>query len=508
MSIEIDPQPCPIDHLVEQGSDAAAALMLQDRILTFADLRSRVGKLAAWLSSELPTKGSRVASWAAKGELTCLLPIAAARANLVYVPINPALRRAQVEHILADSGAEIIIGNSTRLLALGDGLKAGTYRGISEQDVLDIIDNYQNRLEPSIAHTDDLVSILYTSGSTGKPKGVMLSHANIWLGAVSVAHYLELSSDDVTMALLPFSFDYGQNQLFSTWFAGGAVVPFNYLLPKDVPKNCEKFKVTTIAAVPPLWIQIVGTDWAPNAVKSLRRLTNSGGSLNPDLVERLRSIFPEAKLFPMYGLTEAFRSTYLDPELVAKYPTSIGSAIPFAEVLILDEEGNPVKQGQEGELVHCGPLVAKGYWQDKETTKKRFRPAPAFSKYPGTAVWSGDRVKQGENGLLYFVGREDNLIKSQGNRISPQEIEDAALETNLVSEAAAFGIYDDVIGQAIHLAVTKTSGVQDAKELLPKLLATKLPKFMQPGKIHWYEELPLNSNGKIDYPALKRGVDQ
>jgi acyl-CoA ligase (AMP-forming) (exosortase A-associated) len=355
-------------------------------------------------------------------------------------------------------------------------------------------------LGPSGADSDDLAAILYTSGSTGQPKGVMLSHANLWLGAVSVAHYLGLARDDVTLAVLPLSFDYGQNQLLSTWYAGGSVVPLDYLTPRDVTKACVKHAVTTLAAVPPLWVQLLEQDWPAEAVAPLRRLTNSGGALTPDLVRRLRATFPQASLFAMYGLTEAFRSTYLEPALIDAHPTSMGRAIPFAEVLVVGDDGQVTADGEEGELVHCGPLVAQGYWRDAARTAERFRPAPAQSRYGGTAVWSGDRVVRDAEGLLHFVGRRDAMIKTAGNRVSPQEIEEAALRTGLVAEAVALGVPDERLGQAIVL-VMRGCAEDDA---LRAALKRELPNFMQPHEIRWIEAMPLNPNGKIDREALRR----
>src|SRR5690606_23228682 len=274
-----------------------------------------------------------------------------------------------------------------------------------------------------------------------------------------VASYLGMAGDDVTLAVLPLSFDYGQNQLLSTWYAGGCVVPLDYLTPRDVIKACSRHGVTTLAAVPPLWVQLVEQDWPRDAVTPMRRLTNSGGALTIELVRKLRTIFPQAKLFPMYGLTEAFRSPYLDPALVDSHPTARGTAIPFAEILVVGDDGEVTAPGVEGELVHCGPLVAQGYWNDPARTAERFQPAPPASDHGGMAVWSGDRVRRDADGLLYFVGRRDAMIKSAGNRISPQEIEDAALASGWVVEAVAIGVPDERLGQAVHLIVRGSGNV-------------------------------------------------
>jgi len=509
-----DPIPCPIDHLPERavaaGHGEQPALVLRTGTLNHNQLRQRVAGLAGWLAQMVPQRGARVASWAAKGELTCLLPLAAARAGLVNVPINPLLKRAQAAHILGDSGAKLLLGTGARLASLepGDLPPGCAALGEGEALALALAEAEAGRaLAPSAADPGDLAAILYTSGSTGRPKGVMLSHANMWLGAVSVAQYLALASDDVTLAVLPLSFDYGQNQLLSTWYAGGAVVPFDFLFARDVANACARHGITTLAAVPPLWVQLTEIDWPEQARAPLRRLTNSGGALTVDLVRSLRGLFPQARLFPMYGLTEAFRSTFLDPALVDSHPTSIGKAIPLAEILVINEAGEVAADNEEGELVHCGPLVAQGYWQDPERTAERFRPAPAASTYGGTAVWSGDRVLRDGDGLLYFTGRRDAMIKSAGNRISPQEVEEAALATGLVAEAVALGVPDARLGQAVHLVV-RGAASDAARAELPKRLQRDLPNFMQPAAIHWRKQLPLNPNGKIDRTALQIECNQ
>lgn len=504
-----DAPPLPLDHLAERAGLAGCgdqpALVLRHGTLDHKALARRVGELAQWLIDTLPEPGARVATWAAKGELTCLMPLAAARAGLVHVPVNPLLKRAQVAHILADSGAQLLLGTPSRLASLTPEDVPEECRMVDESTALVEAGALGRRCGPSDADPASLAAILYTSGSTGRPKGVMLSHANMWLGAVSVAHYLTLARDDVTLAVLPLSFDYGQNQLLSTWYAGGSVVPLDFLFPRDVVKACAQHAITTLAAVPPLWVQLTETPWPDAAKASLRRLTNSGGALTADLVHRLRASFPDAALYPMYGLTEAFRSTYLDPALVDQHPTSMGRAIPFAEVLVINDAGEVAAADEEGELVHCGPLVAQGYWQNAVRTAERFRPAPAASEYGGIAVWSGDRVRRDATGLLYFAGRRDAMIKSAGNRISPQEIEDTALATGLVAEAVALGITDPRLGQSVHLVVRRAAGQgEDAADLLSKALQRELPTFMQPQHIHWREAMPLNPNGKIDRTALAR----
>jgi len=492
-----DPQPFPLDHLTLRGAADAPALIVREAVLDYAGLEDAVGRLAGGLRARGLVSGARVASWLPKTKLTSLLPLACARAGLVHVPINPLLKRAQAAHILADSGAELLIGGAARLASLESGDRPDNCVAIDEGEAETLFP--ADPLPPSSAAQDDLAALLYTSGSTGRPKGVMLSHANMWLGAISVAHYLRFDASDRVLAVLPFSFDYGQNQLFSTWAAGGCVAPLDYLTARDVIRAVERHQISTLAGVPPLWVQLVEAEWPGGAARSLKRLTNSGGKLSPSVIRRMREVFPDADIYSMYGLTEAFRSTWLEPELLDTHMESMGKAIPFAEIMVIDADG---READEGELVHAGPLVAQGYWQDPERTAERFRSAPPSSRYGGTAVWSGDRVRRDADGLLYFVGREDGMIKTSGNRVSPTEVEEAVVASGYATEAVALGLPDARLGEAIALVLRPDR--RGDEEALRAWLRQQLPNFMQPGPILWRDELPRSPNGKLDRVALKQ----
>ena len=498
-----DPTPFPLDHLTLRGRPEAPALITREGVLDYAGLERHVASLAGALAAEGLEDGARVASWLPKTRMTSLLPLACARAGLVHVPINPLLKRAQVAHILADSGADLLITGAARLATLEAGDVPANCRAITEDEGAAWLER-EGGLRPSSRDPDELAALLYTSGSTGRPKGVMLTHANMWLGAISVSHYLGLTPEDTTLAVLPLSFDYGQNQLLSTWAAGGCVVPLEYLSANDVIKAVQRHDVTTLAGVPPLWVQLIEAHWPPLATLKLRRLTNSGGRLPTSVVRRMREMFPAAEIYLMYGLTEAFRSTYLDPGLLDDHPDSIGTAIPFAEVMVARADGSIADPGEPGELVHTGPLVAKGYWNDPARTSERFKPAPPSSHYGGTAVWSGDQVKADEEGLLYFVARADAMIKTSGNRVSPTEVEEAAIASGIVAEAVALGVPDDRLGEAIALIVRPTAdhGRQSEADLR-NYFRRQLPNFMQPSHILWRDELPKSPNGKLDRERIK-----
>lgn len=497
--IALDPQPRPVDHLTQFGQPHHPALAGRAGELTYAALESAVARLAGWLAGQGHSAGDRVATWLPKSLTACLMPLAAPRAGLIHVPINPQLKRAQVAHILADSGARLLVSQPARLaLLMGGDIPDGCASATVEQ-----APPAGDPLPPSTVDPDTLAAILYTSGSTGRPKGVMLSHANLWLGAISVAHYLRIDPADRVLAILPLSFDYGQNQLFSTWAAGGCVVPLDYLTARDVVAAVERHAITTLAGVPPLWVQLMEAEWPRAVAMALRRLTNSGGALTPAMVRSLRARFHNADLYPMYGLTEAFRSTYLDPDLVDEHPDSIGRAVPFAEVMVVRPDGSRAAPGQPGELVHAGPLVAHGYWRDPERTKQRFRPAPEWSGEGGMAVWSGDTVVEDAHGLLRFVGRDDEMIKVSGNRISPTEIEEAALAGAEAAEAVAIGVPDPRTGHAILLVARPQGDAARAEAALRDRLRRDLPNFMQPARYVWRDELPRNANGKLDRARLR-----
>jgi acyl-CoA synthetase (AMP-forming)/AMP-acid ligase II len=480
-----DPTPFPLDHLAVRGDPADPALIVGGELLDYRALNEAVGRLAAALKARGVADGDRVATWMGKTRLACLMPLAAARAGLVHVPINPILKAPQAAHILADSGAALLIANAARLATLTD---PGEATIVALEDWEDADDP----LPVSDCDPDKLAALLYTSGSTGRPKGVMLSHANLWLGAVSVAHYLGLDRSDRTLCILPLAFDYGQNQLLSTWAAGGTAIAFDYLLPADVKKAVRRHDVSVLAGVPPLWHQLVALDWSGSEGASLRTLTNSGGHLPEPVLRRLRALFPQARLHLMYGLTEAFRSASLDPALADAHPDSVGTAIPFAEIRIARPDGSDAQPGEEGELVHSGPLVAQGYWNNPEAAARRFR---------ADGVWSGDRAVIGDDGLLRIRGRDDAMIKVSGNRLSPTEVEELALASGAVSEAAAFGIPDEALGQVVALVAVAKGG--DAEQRLLAYFAANAPAYMKPQRILWREALPTGATGKLDRVALQ-----
>lgn len=466
-------------------------------VLTGGELDASVGSLARALIDRGMREGDRVAWWLPKTQAACLLPLACARAGLIGVPVNPLLKRVQVAHILADSGARLLVSDAVRLAGLETGDSADA-EPVDEQALV----TDAEPLPLSNHDAEEVVEILYTSGSTGRPKGVVLTHRNLMLAAESVRRFLRLSEEDRAVCVLPLSFDYGQNGLFSAWMAGGSAVALDYLLPADVVKAVARHNATVLAGVPPLWAQLVRAKWEGGAGDTLRRLTNSGGTLPVPVVRSLRERFPQAEVHLMYGLTEAFRASSLDPALVDEHPTSVGEAIPFAEVTVVRPDGSACNPGEPGELVQTGPLVAQGYWRDPERTAERYKPAPPAAALKGTAVWSGDTMMRDGDGRLHFVARTDSMIKVSGTRVSPTEIEEAAIASGEVLDVVAFGVADAEKGAVVRLVA---SGEEEGwPDRLLAHLKRETPAFMWPDRVVALGELPRSPNGKLDRAALER----
>ncbi|VXC21203.1 acyl-CoA ligase (AMP-forming), exosortase A system-associated [Massilia sp. 9I] len=497
----------------------AEALVYGAQRLDYAALAAAVEHAAGALLAAGVQRGERVAIYLEKRVENVAAMFGAAAIGAVFVPVNPQLKAAQVGYILADCNVRVLLTSPERLAQLGElagslpdlhtvyltgeALPASTLPAQSWQEAQQPpAPGELARWRPIDA---DMAAILYTSGSTGKPKGVVLSHRNMVAGARSVASYLENNAQDRILSVLPLSFDYGLSQLTTAFLAGASVVLLNHLFAKDIVKAVADERITGLAAVPPLWIQLAALDWPRDC--SLRYLTNSGGAMPVATVKALRAVLPAARLFLMYGLTEAFRSTYLPPSELERRPDSMGRAIPNAQVMVVRPDGTPCAPGEPGELVHRGALVSLGYWNDPAKTAERFRPAPGQDPaLPLTemAVWSGDTVRMDDEGYLYFIGRSDDMIKVSGYRVSPAEVEEVAHASGLVQEAVAFGVPHPVLGQAVVLlAVPLDAGLAPA-ELL-KACQRQLPAWMVPAHIGFSSEaLPRNPNGKFDRKLLQQ----
>jgi acyl-CoA ligase (AMP-forming) (exosortase A-associated) len=500
------------------------ALVHGNQRLTYTEVAQRVENLACGLREARLQRGDRIGVYLDPSVAQVLSIFGISQADGVFVPINSLLFPDQVIHIAKDCGMKGLITTGSKLSTL-----AAMLGEVSSLEFVVVAG--ENSSSPNVGlHSfafeelcrftppptwrqnnieKDLAAILYTSGSTGKPKGVMLSHANIMAGSSIVSTYLNITDAERILAILPFSFDAGLNQLMTAFQQGGTLVLMTFVFAREIVQTLLKESITGLAGVPTLWSLLA----QPNSMLQkhefphLRYITNTGGAMPQSVLAVLRQALPTMQIFLMYGLTEAFRSTYLPPEELDRRPTSIGKAIPNTEILVINNEGQLCRPGEIGELVHRGPTVSMGYWGYPELTARVLRPHPFLPPEVGNeekVCYSGDLVKMDEDGFLYFIGRRDTLIKSSGFRISPTEVEEVLFQSGKLREAAVIGIPDEILGQAIKAFIVPREGeVIDTEDLLV-FCAQKMPRHMVPKVVEVLERLPKTTSGKVDYPTLRR----
>ena len=480
------------------------AVVHKDHSVTYADFRSMVLSFARGLIERGLQPGDRCGIFLPKSPEECFAIFGASHAQGVFVPINPLLKGPQVSHILSDCQARFLLTNQTAYAQIQDEIEA-----LSDCQVVfvDELSQIPESVEvEDVRLGEDLAAIMYTSGSTGRPKGVMLSHRNLLAGTRIVCQYLKISSNDRLASALPFSFDYGLNQLLTSVAKNASIVLLTFRFGEDIVRSIRKHNITGLAGVPTVWALLLAS--APSLKKrplgGLRYITNSGGPVPQLTVKQLQERLPGTDIFLMYGLTEAFRSTYLPPDEIHTRPGSIGKAIPETEVIVVKDDGTIARPGETGILVHRGPTVSMGYWQRPEETDAVIRANPLKQKDTGVDLvcFSGDRVKQDEDGYLYFVGRNDAMIKTSGYRVSQSEVEDALMMTGHFESVTVVGLPDEVLGQRIHaIAKSRTNQGDDMRAVLAQLSAT-LPSYMIPKEIELVTSFPQTPNGKINLKQL------
>lgn len=485
------------------------AVACGDKSLTFKQLSQH----SAWLAKKILElgiqKGDRVAFFLDHDINQAISIYAISTAGGVFVPVNALLFPNQVLHIVKDSGARILITTKQRheniqeVLSKCPDLEYVIFAEDFEQD--------DGLWRNSGAIEGDLCCLLYTSGSSGRPKGVMISHKNLLAGCWIISEYLNLTGSDSLLGLLPLSFDYGLNQLVTMIALGGTYRFLTFRFPNEIVDALVEHEITGLAGIPPIWAVLVRSSLQRTKLPHLRYITNSGGAVPTAVLEKLKKFMPTTEIVLMYGLTEAFRSTYLPPRELDNRPTSMGKAIPNTEIFVVSKEGKVCGPNETGELVHRGPTVSLGYWNRPEETAKRFRPYPWDPEPEMVMEWSvfsGDLVYKDEEGFLYFVGRDDAMIKCSGNRISPTEIEEIIFQTGLVKQAAAIGVSDSVAGQAVKIFIVPLDGDEHSPEELEKKIidhcVSVMPNYMVPRFVEVMEDIPKTATGKYDYPALKK----
>lgn len=502
------------DNLPERAEKPA--VIDGDHSVTYAELSAETGRLAAYLHHCGIKAGDRVIVQLRKSMAEAAAMFAIAKVGAVVVNVNVQWTLEQLGYVADDCRARLMIveqkvADALALRPLPASVRHILCKGKApDAPRFDCWESAHGHPLDEMARLDtDLAMIIYTSGSTGKPKGVMLSHRNIIAGARSVARYLKLREDDRLLSVLPYSFDYGLNQLTTMMLMGGTIVHQPVAMATEVVGAMQRHDITGVAAVPPLWNQIIRLlEQKPAAFPALRRITNSGGKIPLNVLRRMPEVFPGADIYLMYGLTEAFRSTYLPPREFKRKMGSIGRAIPGAEIYVVKQGDGIAGPGEQGELVHRGPLVSMGYWGQPEATREKIRPCPELAHLIGEepVVYSGDIVEIDAEGDLWFVGRNDAMIKTSGFRVSPDEIEDLVCRSNLVADAVAFGINDNDRGQLVHVAVTPLPGFTEAA--LMRHCQRVMPHYMIPSRIHvWQDPMPRTASGKLARPDVRRHCD-
>lgn len=513
-----------IDDMLRRASTSwpdRTFLISGDEQVTFTQLDAMAGRFAGWLYSHGIRAGDRVGVHVQKSPEEIAIMLAAARIGAVWVNLSVHWNARQVRDQAEDCGMRVLVANPRRasellredwpeslelLVVLGEGpVEGDPARWVPWSRAEAVLPDRR-----TFPIETDMAAICYTSGSTGRPKGVMLSHRNFVAATQIVAEYLGNSERDRLLAVLPCCFNYGLLQILTMLLVGGSVVLQRVTMPAELAAALSRGDITGVAAVPSIWTPLAAhLAETGESFSGLRYITNAGGKCPDAVLAQLPGLFPGADIYLMYGMTETIRATYLDPELFETKRGAMGRPTRNTEIFIVDPDGRPVANGEAGELVQRGPTLAMGYWGRPDATAEKFRPCPGLGKTGQERFcWSGDIVRRDEDGVLWFVGRRDFMIKSNGVRISPAEIEEVVHHFPGLNHVVAFGAPDPVAGQAIELAVEAAEPGFDLNELR-RFCRQKLPGYLWPRQIHlWPGRMPATGNGKIDVKAVAAALSR
>jgi len=473
------------------------ALVCGDLRVTYAQLASAANRLAHALGLAGVERGDRVLLFLPNSSDAVAALFGVLKAGAVFSPINPTTKAGRLSYLMGNCQARAVVTNRALLPVARDAAgRAELDVAILTTDELDWTSS-KPTTPPQHGGIDvDVAMIIYTSGSTGLPKGVVMTHRNIEAAATSITSYLENTPDDVILNALPLSFDYGLYQvLMSAKFGGTVVLEPSFAYPYLVIRKMAAEGVTGLPLVPTMAaILLQMKDLKPGDLPRLRYITNTGAALPPSHIQRLQQLFPTTRIYSMYGLTECKRCTYLPPDQLGIRPLSVGKAIPNTEAYIVDERGERVGPGVVGELVIRGPHIMQGYWGDPEATAKRLRPGP----YPWEKVlYTGDLFRMDDEGYLYFVGRQDDIIKTRGVKVSPREVEDVLYSLPGVAEAVVVGTPDPILGMAVKAIIVRAAGSTIAAADVLRHCAAHLEDYAVPKVVEFRSSLPKTDGGKI-----------
>jgi amino acid adenylation domain-containing protein len=520
MKITHGPVPLLHDYLLQSARELPdkVALVCMKQRLTYGELNARSNALAHSLAAAGVERGDRVVVFADNTVETVISFWAVLKANAVVSIVNPLTKSDKLKYLLDDCRPTALITDAHIYSVFAEPARACRQlrrvivSGVIEDAKLAALPHAQ-RWDEAVAGGDhmaapartcidiDLASIIYTSGSTGDPKGVMLTHRNMLTACTSIASYLELQEDEVILGVLPLAFDYGLYQMLMAFRTGARLVlERSFTFPAQILNLMVDEGVTGFPGVPTIFSILAELKSLKDYdLSKIRYVTNTAAALPVKHILMLRDIFPAARIYSMYGLTECKRCTYLPPQDIERKPSSVGIAIPNTEMWIVDEDGNKVAPGTIGQLVIRGATVMKGYWEKPEATAVKLKPGPL----PGEQVlYTGDHCKMDEEGYLYFVGRMDDIIKSRGEKVAPKEVENMLMNIPGVREAAVIGVPDEILGQAIKAFVVLEEGVNMSEKQLQKECQSRLENFMVPKYIVTVPNLPRTDTGKIKKTGL------
>jgi amino acid adenylation domain-containing protein len=520
MQITHGPVPLLHDYLSQAAHELAdkIALVCMKQRVSYGELDARSNALAHTLVAAGVSRGDRVVVFADNTVETVVSFWAVLKANAVVSIVNPLTKSDKLGYLLEDCRPAALITDGHIHFIFAEPVRTCTHlrcvivSGNIDDEKLAALPHAQ-RWDDALAAGDrsappartcidiDLAAIIYTSGSTGDPKGVMLTHRNMLTACTSIASYLELQEDEVILGVLPLAFDYGMYQMIMAFRTGARLVlERSFTFPAQILNLMVDEGVTGFPGVPTIFSILAGLKSLKDYdLSKIRYVTNTAAALPVKHILMLKDIFPAARIYSMYGLTECKRCTYLPPEDIDRKPSSVGIAIPNTEMWIVDEDGNKVEHGSVGQLVIRGATVMKGYWEKPEATAKKLKPGPL----PGEQVlYTGDYCKMDEEGYLYFVGRMDDIIKSRGEKVAPKEVENMLTNIPGVKEAAVIGVPDEILGQAVKAFIVFDEGVTMNEKQLQKECQSRLENFMVPKYIVEMPSLPRTDTGKIKKTGL------
>lgn len=488
------------------------ALIHEDIRVSYSELNNAANGLGSFLVGNGVEKGNRVVFIIENSFEYVVSYYGILKAGAVAVPLSTDVKPDTLTSILKELGAKCIIF-SKKYERLIKALNFNNAESIDSLIVSQPKMAWDHQATPPVFCFEDLVrdkcypdnfatavdkydlaSIIYTSGSTGKPKGVMLSHKNVVSNTLSICQYLDLTSTDIQMVVLPFFYVMGKSLLNTHVAVGGTVVLNNrFAFPATVLNQMVEEAVTGFSGVPSTYAYLLHRSPLKqyrDKLVSLRYCSQAGGHMAKKVKTDLRDVLPRhTDIYIMYGATEASaRLTYLEPDKYTDKMGSIGREIPGVSIRIMGNKGMALPDGETGELVAAGDNIMQGYWNDDESTNR------AIGRH---GYRTGDLGYKDKDGFYFVTGRRDSLLKVGGHRVNPQEIEDVLVESGLIIEGVVLGLPDTLLGNKLVAVVTPKDDTVTGNAV-SIYSAQYLPKYKRPTDIKFVKALPKHVNGKIN----------